>query len=58
MSRNQKDESPQRRAEPDQPLTKPDETVEGDPMKVPVQPPDAEPRPAERPDLDWAEHED
>ncbi len=59
MSRNQKDESPQRRAQPEQPLTKPNETVERDPMNpVPAQPPAAEPRPAERPDLDWAEHED
>jgi hypothetical protein len=58
MSRNQKDESPQRRAEPDQRLTKPNENLERDPMKVPVQPPDAEPGPAERSDLVWAEHED
>jgi hypothetical protein len=59
MSRNQKDESPQRSDEPDQPKIRPDETVERDPLNpVPVQPPDAEPRPAERPDLDWAEHED
>jgi hypothetical protein len=35
MSRNQKDDSPQRRAEPEQPLTKPNEKVERDPMKVP-----------------------
>jgi hypothetical protein len=58
MSRNQKDDSPQRRAEPEQPLRKRDETVERDPMKVPEPPPDAEPKPSKRPDLDWAEHED
>jgi hypothetical protein len=58
MSRNQKDDSPQRSAEPEQPLTKPNENVERDPMKVPEPPPDAEPKPSKRPDLDWAEHED
>ncbi|HLE62588.1 MAG TPA: hypothetical protein VI750_05605 [Pyrinomonadaceae bacterium] len=58
MSRNQKDESPQRRAEPDQPLREENETLERDPEKVSGQPTDADPRPAERPDLDWAEHED
>jgi hypothetical protein len=59
-NRNQKDEdeTPQRRAEPEQPLTKRDETVERDPMNVPEPPPDAEPKPSKRPDLDWAEHED
>jgi hypothetical protein len=56
---NQKDESLPRRAHPDQPpLTKPDETVERDPMRAPVPPSDAEPRPSNRPDLPWDEHED
>jgi hypothetical protein len=54
-----KDVSLPRRAHPDQPpLTEPDETVERAPMKVPVPPSDAEPRPSNRPDLDWDEHED
>lgn len=57
-NRNQKDEVQQRRAEPDQPLTDADETVERDSMKGPVQPTDPEPGTGERPDLDWAEHED
>jgi hypothetical protein len=58
MSRNQKDEAPQRRAEPYQPGTDAIETVERDPMKGRVQPTDSEPRAGERPGLDWAEHED
>jgi hypothetical protein len=59
-NRNQKDEdeAPQRRAESDQPLREENETLERDLVKESVQPTDAEPRPAERPDLDWAEHED
>ena len=57
MSRNQKDELPQRHVEPDQPM--PNETVTGDPLNpTPVPPPDKEPKPSKRPDLDWAEHED
>ena len=55
MSRNEKDEPPQRRAE--ETLRERDEIRERDPLKLPVQPPDAS-GPAERPDLDWAEHED
>ena len=59
MSRNHEDGSPQRRDEPEQPLTTTDDTVESDPLNpVPAQSTDTEPRPAERPDLDWAEHED
>jgi hypothetical protein len=58
MSRNQKNETPQQRADSDKPSGKANEIVEGDPMKVPVEPTDAEPKPAERPDLIWAEHED
>ena len=58
MSRDEKDESPQWRTEPKQPLTKPNDT-EGDATNpVPGQPPDAEPSPTERPDLVWNEHED
>jgi len=58
MSRNQKDEAPPRHIKPDERITEANETVERDPLKSPVQPPDVEPRPAKRPDLDWAEHED
>ena len=57
MSPDQKDESQQRHAEPGQPIDEVSKTVEGNPEKVPVQPPDA-PRPKDRPDLDWVEHED
>jgi hypothetical protein len=57
MSRNEEDESPQRRVEEDQPLKEADEIGERDTMKLPVHPPDTS-RPAERPDLEWAEHED
>ena len=57
MSRNQKDESQQQRAEPDQPLKDANKAVERDPGNMPVQPSDA-PKPRDRPDLDWAEHED
>lgn len=57
MGRNEKDESLQRRVEEDQPLKEADEIGERDTMKLPAQPPDAS-RPSERPDLDWAEHED
>ena len=58
MRSDNRDEAPQQRAEPNQPLREENETVERDPVKVSVQPTDPEPRPAERPDLDWAEHED
>jgi hypothetical protein len=43
----------------DLPPPPPHDPIEPDPMNpIPVPPPDTEPRPAERPDLDWAEHED
>jgi hypothetical protein len=58
MDRNREDGLPPQHAEPDQRLTKPNETVDRDPKNVPAEPQNAEPRPAERPDLDWAEHED
>jgi hypothetical protein len=58
MSRNQKDEVPRPRGKPDEPLRDANKTVERDRRKVPVQPTEPERRPAERPDLDWAEHED
>jgi hypothetical protein len=57
-NRNQKDETPQRRAEPAESLTDVSETVERDPVKGTVEPTNSEPRTGERPDLDWAEHED
>ena len=56
MSRN-KDESPPRPTEEDRPLKKNDEIGARDPVKIGVHPPDGS-QPAERPDLDWAEHED
>lgn len=37
----------------------PRDPIEPDPMNSAESPPaDTEPKPAERPDLDWAEHED
>lgn len=58
MSRDEKDESPQWHTEPEQPLTKPNDT-EGDATNpTPGQPPDPEPGPTERHDLVWNEHED
>jgi hypothetical protein len=62
MSRNQNDESPPRPTDREQPLTRPNELVDVDPLNdpthLPKQPADAEPEPGDRPDLDWAEHED
>lgn len=58
MDRNSEDRLPPPHAEPDKRLTNPNETVDRDPKNVPPEGPDVEPRPAERPDLDWAEHED
>jgi hypothetical protein len=57
MNRNEKDESPQRRAEEDNLLKENDEVGARDPVKLPLQPPETS-RPSERPDLDWSEHED
>lgn len=43
----------------DLPPPPPHDPIEPDPMNpIPAPPPDTEPRPSERPDLDWAEHED
>jgi hypothetical protein len=36
----------------------PHDPIEPDPMNPVVAPPDSKPMPSERPDLDWAEHED
>ncbi|HEV8431047.1 MAG TPA: hypothetical protein VGQ41_24300 [Pyrinomonadaceae bacterium] len=41
----------------DLPAMPPPEPIESDPMH-PKPPADADPKRAERPDLDWAEHED
>jgi hypothetical protein len=57
MGSNQKDESPLRPTETDQKLTKPQEPVEAD-SEASEQKPEAQPRPAERPDLNWTDHED
>ena len=58
MDRNREDELPPPHAGPDERLPKPDDTVDREPKNPPAQPQNAEPGPAERPDLDWAEHED
>jgi hypothetical protein len=43
----------------DQPPILPNGPIESDPMNpLPEAPPDSESKPADRPDLDWAEHED
>lgn len=41
----------------DLPAMPPRDPIEPDPIN-PVTPTDTNPKPAERPDLDWAEHED
>ncbi len=57
MSRNKKID-PQRPDDKADLPPPPHDPIEPDPMNpVPV-PPDTEPSSAERPDLDWAEHED
>lgn len=48
---------PNRPDESEIPLSSPRDPIEPDPMN-PAPPPDAEPAREERPDLDWAEHED
>lgn len=58
MDRNREDELPPPHAEPDERLTKPNETVDSDPKNAPGQPHNSESGSVERPDLDWAEHED
>jgi hypothetical protein len=60
MSRNQNVDSPQPEDEPDLPPPRPHDPIEPDPPnpKPGLPRPDTEPRPTERPDLDWAEHED
>ena len=58
MDRNGEDGLPPPHAELDEQLPKPNETVDSDPKNVPREAQDVEPGPAERPDLDWAEHED
>jgi hypothetical protein len=59
MSLNEQIDPLQPDDEADLPQPPPHDPIEPDPMNpVPVPPPDTEPRPAERPDLDWSEHED
>ena len=58
MSRKQKDELPRQSAEPDERSTKLNEAVDRDSKREPAQPSNVKPRPTERPDLVWAEHED
>ena len=58
MSRNEKIDQQQRGDKADLPPS-PHDPIEPDPMNPQPEPlPDTEPVPAERPDLDWAEHED
>jgi len=58
MDRNDEDGLPQPHAEPYEQLTKPNENLSSEAKNEPAQPQNAEPEPVERPDLDWAEHED
>jgi hypothetical protein len=57
MSQKEKTDPPGDKA--DLPQPPPHDPIEPDPMDpVPVPPTDGEQKPPERPDLDWAEHED
>jgi hypothetical protein len=59
MSRDEKLNRQPPDDKPDPLPTPPRDPIEPDPMNpLPVPPRDTEPEPAERPDLDWAEHED
>lgn len=59
MSRNEKIDPRWPGDKADLPPTPPHDPIETDPMNpVPVPPADTEPRSPERPDLEWAEHED
>ena len=58
MDRNRENGLPPPYPERDERLIKPNETGERDPENAPTQPKNAESEPVERPDLDWAEHED
>jgi len=59
MSRNKKIDPQPPGDNADLPPRPQHDPIEPDPANpVSEQPPDAKPTPAERPDLDWAEHED
>ena len=57
MDRNREDALPQPHAGSDERLPASNEIDDREPHP-PAQPQKSEPGPAERPDLDWAEHED
>lgn len=59
MSRNEKIGPNHPDDKSDMPRGSPRDPIESDPRNPePAPPPDTEPERAERPDLDWAEHED
>jgi hypothetical protein len=58
MSRTKKNDPRQPSDKDDLPPIPRRDPIEPDPMNPVPTPADAEPSPAERPDLDWAEHED
>lgn len=58
MDRNREDELPPPHAGPDERLPESNEIDDREPKNPPAQPQKSEPGLAERPDLDWAEHED
>jgi hypothetical protein len=57
MSRNEKIDPNQPDDKSEKPPSSPRDPIEPDPMN-PAPPPGTEPAREERPDLDWAEHED
>ena len=57
MDRNREDALPPPHAGPDERLPESNE-IDDRESNPPAQPQKSEPGPAERPDLDWAEHED
>lgn len=58
MDRNREDKLPPPHDGSNEGRPQPNETVDSEPKEAPAQPQKSEPGPAERPDLDWAEHED
>lgn len=58
MSRNEKIGPNKPEDKSDIPRRSPRDPIEPDPMNPELPPPDTKPERAERPDLDWAEHED
>ena len=58
MSRNKTTDPPPPADNHDVPAALPHDPIEPDPINPEPVPPNTEPKISERPDLDWAEHED